>query len=141
MHFEVLLNTGHWFEILPGPPSPFYLVVVAAFLAWTATSVYLYSFRRKTFLGNGALIGVVARFGPYAIAVGITGLFLLAMRFVEFPYLSMRFLLYLTILSAIGYLGFLVYYMYRRYPNRVAEVRAHDLRRRYAPERKRRKRR
>lgn len=141
MHLEKLLEAGHWFNPFPGPPSSLYLLATTGFVLWTVASLFLYYFRRQIFAGNGALIGILTRFGPAAIAIGLTGLFLLAMRYAGIPYLSIRFLLYLTILAAIGYLGFLVYYFLRRYPARLAEVRAAELRRRYAPERKRGKRR
>lgn len=141
MHLQELLDSGHWFDSFPGPPSQIYLVAVVVFLIWTAASLYVYYFRRKIFAGNGALIGMATRFGPYAIAIGAIGLFLLVVRYAGIPYISIRFLLYVTMLAAIGYLGFLVYYLTRRYPARLAEVRAAEVRRRYAPERKRGKRR
>ncbi|HLH74918.1 MAG TPA: hypothetical protein VKX96_16650 [Chloroflexota bacterium] len=141
MQFSKLLDVGRWFDAFPGPPGPLYLVAVAFFLIWTLASVYLYFFRRKVFAGNGALIGMMTRFGGYAIAIGLVGLFLLAMRYAGIPYLSIRFLLYVTILAAIGYLGFIVYYLRMRYPARLAEVRAFEMRRRYSTERKRGKRR
>lgn len=141
MHFQELLDIGHWFESFPGPPSQIYLVAVLVFLIWTAVSLSVYYFRRKIFVGNGALIGMATRFGPYAIAIGVTGLFFLAMRYAGIPYISIRFLLYATMLAAVSYLGFLAYYLTRRYPARLLEVRAAEVRRRYAPERKRGKRR
>jgi len=141
VNLQELLDVGHWFDSFPGPPSQVYLVAVVVFLIWTAVSLYVYYFRRKIFAGNGALIGMATRFGPYAIAIGVIGLFLLAMRYAGIPYISIRFLLYVTMLAAIGYLGFLVYYLTRRYSARLAEVRAAEVRRRYAPERKRGKRR
>lgn len=135
------MDPGHWFEAFPGPPGPLYLVLVVFFVIWTVISLYLYTFRRTVFAGNGALIGMAARYGRYAIAIGLVGLFLLAMRYLGIPYLSVRALLVATILAAIGYVAFLVYYMIYRYPARLAEVRAHDLRRKYAPARKRARRR
>ncbi len=141
MHLQELLDIGHLLDSFPGPPSPIYLVAAVVFLIWTSASLYVYYFRRKVFAGNGALIGMATKFGPYAIAIGVIGLFLLAMRYLGIPYISVRFLLYLTMLAAIGYVGFLIYYLVRRYPSRLAEVRAAEIRRRYAPERKRGKRR
>lgn len=141
MQLQELLDVGHWFDAFPGPPSQIYLVAVVGFTVWTLVSVYVYYFRRKIFAGNGALIGMATRLAPYAIAIGLIGLFLLAVRYAGIPYISVRFLLYATILAAIAYLGFLVYYLIRRYPTRLAEVRAAEMRRRYAPERKRGKRR
>jgi hypothetical protein len=141
VQLEKLLDVGRWFDAFPGPPSAIYLVAVIVFTAWTLVSVYVYYFRRKIFAGNGALIGMATRFAPYAIAIGLIGLFLLAMRYAGIPFISIRFLLYVTILAAVAYLGFLTYYLIRRYPARLAEVRAAEIRRRYAPERKRGKRR
>ena len=141
MDFAKLLQVGRWLEPFPGSPSAIYLVAVAAFVVWTIACMVLYIGRRRIFAGRGALIGMTKRLGGYAIAIGWVGLFFLAMRYLAVPYLDVRFLLYLTILAAIGYLGFIAYYVRRHYPTRVAEVKAHDLRRRYAPTPKRKKRR
>ncbi|MBX6770796.1 MAG: hypothetical protein IRY83_03670 [Chloroflexi bacterium] len=141
LHLRELLSAGHWFDAMPGPPSDLYLVVLLAFLAWTVIAVAVYRLRRRLFAGNGALIGMGTRFGPYAITIGVIGLLLIAFRYAEVPGLSMRVFLYLTALAALGYIGFLGYYLVRRYPARLAEIRAEELRRRYAPERRRARRR
>lgn len=140
IQIQKLFVLGRWFDPFPPPPSPIYLVAVAAFVIWTIASLYLYFFRRRVFAGNGALIGMATRLGGYAITIGFVGLFFLAMRYLQVPYLDVRFLLYLTILSAIGFIIFIIYYLRRRYPARVAQVKALELRQRYGPERKRRKR-
>ena len=130
-----------WFTSFPGPPSLLDLVAVAFFLIWTIATVVVYVRRRPLFAGNGALIGIVTRFGPYAITIGAIGLFLLLMRYVAVPYISMRFLLYLTTLSAVGFIGFLGYYFRRRYPARLAAARAEEVRRRYGADRRKKRKR
>ena len=139
MNFANLIHG--WFDPFPESPTTVHYVAVSAFVVWTIASMVLYIRRRSIFAGRGALIGMTKRFGGYAIAIGWTGLFLAAMRYLAVPYLNIRFLFYLTILSAIGFLGFVAYYVRRHYPTRVAEVKAHDLRRRYASTPKRKKRR
>lgn len=136
-----LFDLSRWFAPFPEPPGPLYLVAAVVFVIWTIASIVIYIRRRVLFAGNGALIGVVTRFGPYAITIGVTGLFLLIMRYAGIPYISIRFLLYLTILSAIGFIGFLVYYSQKRYPARVAAVRAEEIRRRYATDRRKKRKR
>jgi hypothetical protein len=136
-----LIDLSRWFAPFPEPPGPLYLVAVVAFGLWTIASVFIYVRRRQLFVGNGALIGVVTRFGPWSIAIGGTGLFLLLMRYLGVPYISIRFLLYLTILTAIGFLGFLAYYFRQRYPARVAAVRTEEIRRRYSADRRKKRRR
>src|SRR5581483_10435157 len=81
VQLQKLLDVGRWFDAFPGEPSQIYLVAVIFFVIWTIASIYVYYFRRKIFAGNGALIGMATRFGPYAIAIGLIGLFLLAMRY------------------------------------------------------------
>jgi hypothetical protein len=135
-----LIDPSRWFQPFPEAPGALYIVVAVAFIIWTIASILVYMRRRQLFAGNGALIGIVTRFGPYAITIGAIGLFLLAMRYLGVPYISIRFLLYVTVLAAIGYLGFLVYYLRWRYPSRLAAVRAEELRRRYAASRKKRRR-
>ena len=135
-----LLDLSRWFAPFPEPPGSIYLVAVVVFGLWTIASVLLYVRRRQLFAGNGALIGMGTRFGPWAILIGGIGLFLLLMRYLGVPYISIRFLLYVTILAAIGYVGFLIYYLRRRYPGRLAAVRAEEQRRRYAASRRRKRR-
>jgi hypothetical protein len=139
--YRRLLDVNHWFDPFVGPPSQLYLGLVVLFVLWTIVASAAYAFRRRFFRGNGARIGMATRFGPYAITIGGVGLFFLAMRYLQIPYFDVRFLLYLTILTAIGFVIFLAYYQTRRYPSRLAEVRAHELRQRYQPERRRKRRR
>jgi amino acid permease len=141
MQLSKLLEVSRWFVTFPPPPGPINLVAVAFFVLWTIASIGVYRFRRRLFAGNGARIGMATRFGPYAITIGVIGLILLGCRYAEIPYLSMRFLLYLTGVSALGFLGFLAYYHVWRYPAKLAEVRAHELRRRYEPRPRKKRRR
>jgi hypothetical protein len=117
------------------------LILVAFFVLWTAASIYLYRFRRRIFASNGALIGVATRYGSWAITIGVIGLLLLAVRYAGIPYLDMRFLLYLSLVATVAFVGFIAIYLRRRYPAQIAAVRAHEVRRRYAPNRKKRRRR
>jgi len=139
--FNKLVDVSRWFDPFPEPPGQLYLVLVVLFVLWTIVAIAAYAIRRRFFRGNGARIGMATRFGPYAITIGGVGLFFLAMRYLQIPYFDIRFLLYLTILTAIGFVIFLAYYQTRRYPSRLTEVRAHELRQRYLPERRRKRRR
>ncbi len=141
MSLAKLFEVSRWFNPFPEPPGPLYLVVVVFFVGLTIASIYVYYARRRIFAGRGAAIGVVTRYGGYAITIGAIGLFLLAVRYAGIPYISIRFLLYLTILAAITFAGFIGYYLRRRYPARVAAVRAEEVRRRYTADRKRKRRR
>ena len=129
-----------WFTPFPERPSVLDLIAVVLFGIWTMASVFVYVRRRQLFAGNGALIGMGTRFGPWAILIGSIGIILLAARYAGVPYIDMRFLLYLTALSAIGFVVFLAYYLRRRYPARLAAVRAEEQRRRYAASRRRKRR-
>ena len=141
MELSKLLDLSRWFAPFPEPPGPLYLVAAFVFVIWTIASVVIFLRRRILFAGNGALIGVVTRFGPYAITVGSIGLFLLLMRYGGVPYISIRFLFYVAMLSAVGFSGFLVYYFQRRYPARLAAVRAEEVRRRYVADRRKKRKR
>lgn len=136
-----MLDLSRWFSSFPGPPGWLIPIALIVFILWTLTSCVVYFRRRQIFRGNGALIGMGTRFGWYAISIGLIGLFLVGMRYAQIPYLDMPFLLALDCVAGLSFLGFLVYYRWRHYPARRAQVQAHELRRRYAPERRRRKRR
>jgi amino acid permease len=132
---------GGWFDAFPPAPTPVNLVAVAFFIIWTIASISIYRFRRRIFAGNGARIGVVTRHGPWAIAIGIIGILLLGARYAGIPYLEMRFLLYLAVLATFGFAGYIAYYLMRHYPAQVQAVRAEEVRRRYTPNRKKKRRR
>jgi len=139
MNFAALIDVSRWFEPFPSPVAWPEWAALVGFIIWTVGITLVYRFRRRVFAGNGALIGMGTRFGPYGISIGVLGLFLLACRFASVAYLSMRALLYLSILCVIGYVGYLGYYYRRHYPADLAAVRAQELRRRYtAPRRKKR---
>jgi amino acid permease len=140
LDLKKLVDVGRWFTPFPEPPSRLYLVVVAFFVVWTIISIYLYAFRGRVFARDGVLKGMATRFGWYAIWIGIVGLFFLAMRYAQIPYFDIRAFLYLTILVAVGFVGFLSYYLRARYPRRVAELRELELRRKYAPDPRRKRR-
>lgn len=140
VNLSAVLDLGRWFDPFPGPSSPLHLLALVSFAIWTIASIGVYRFRRRIFVGRGAIIAVVTRFGPYAILIGGIGLFLLGARYASVPYLSIRFFFYLTILAALGFVGFLAYYRARRYPAFAARIRAAELKRRYEPPRKKKKR-
>jgi amino acid permease len=141
VNFKDLFTISRWFNPFPEPPSPIYLFLIAFFVVWTAASIYVYRFRRRIFAGNGALIGVVTRFGPWAITIGAIGLILLAVRYAGIPYIEIRFLLYLALLSTVAFAAYIAYYLRRRYPRQLAAVRAEEVRRRYTTERRKKRRR
>ena len=57
------------------------------------------------------------------------------MRYAGVPYIDIRFLLYLSIVSPFAFAGFIAYYLRRHYPAQVQAIRAEEVRRRYAPKR------
>jgi amino acid permease len=141
VNFKDLFTISRWFNPFPEPPSPIYLFLIAFFVVWTIASIYVYRFRRRIFAGNGALIGIVTRFGPWAITIGAIGLILLAVRYAGIPYIEIRFLLYLSLLSTVAFAAYVVYYLRRRYPRQLAAVRAEEVRRRYTADRRKKRRR
>lgn len=140
MNLAALFDLSRWFDAFPEPPGPLYLVGVIGFTVWTVAGIGVYRYRRRIFAGRGPVIRVAALFGPWAIVIGVTVLLLLGARYASVPYVSMRFLFYLSLLSAIGFIGFLGYYRYRYYPELVARIRAAELKQRYAPIRKKKRR-
>lgn len=135
MHKLAEIVSG-WFTPAPGPASLLDLIAAIGLVIWTIAGLFLYYRRRQVFAGNGALIGMATRFGGYPILIGFLGLFLIVCRYFQVYFVDMRILLYLDILAAVAFVAFILYYLRVRYPKRVAEVRAHELRRKYAPERR-----
>ncbi len=113
-----LLSSGQLFDPNPGAPSPYYAVVGFIFAVVLGGSISLFLRREKLAAGKSELLRLMTRIAIAGMAVGGVGVVLTLARFLAIPVLSMRILLYLTIVAAVGLAIYLIYYTRRVYPRR-----------------------
>ncbi len=129
-----LLNPSHWFDGNPGSPSPYYLILVVVFALLTVAGGVSYYYLRPGRFRDHALRARLAEVvGVVSISLGLWGLFLLFMRYLNVGILSARVLLYLTILVVLGLAGYFVYFYLRRYPSMLATYHREEEHKRFLP--------
>lgn len=134
LRWELLLNPAHLFDGNPGPPSPYYWFLVAFFALLSVTGGISYSYLRPGRFKDHALHARIAEVvGMVSASLGLWGLFLLLMRFLNVGILSARILLYVTLLAALGLIGYFGYFYLRRYPVMLKDYLREEERRRYMP--------
>ncbi|MBI3978639.1 MAG: hypothetical protein HY331_10695 [Chloroflexi bacterium] len=128
------LSPAHWFEGEPGPPSILYVglaVLLALLLAGSLYAVIVLANRR--FASHRLHQRLVRRFGWTVFGLSLTGLLLVAARYLSLPLLSVRFLLYLVLVGLAGVAAFAGYYARFRYGAARSAHEAELLRLRYLP--------
>jgi hypothetical protein len=122
---------GQLFDPAPGPPSLWYLVLVALFLFFFVASLVLLVFRRSLFPGHSLHLRLARRFGRYGVTLGATGLVLLAARYLGVYLIQTPFLLVLAVagVAALGVYSF--WYFRNRYPQQLAAQEAAKVREKF----------
>ncbi len=128
------LNPAHWLDGNPGSPSPYYLILVVFFALLAVAGGVSYSYLRPGRFRDHALHARLAEVvGMVAASLGLWGLFLLLMRYLNVGILSARILLYLTLLAVLGFAGYLIYFYFKRYPAKLTEYVRGEERKRFLP--------
>jgi hypothetical protein len=122
---------GWLFEPNPGPPSAWYLALVAIFAIVFVGSLLAYVFRRSLFPGHSLHVRLASRFAIYGMILGAAGLFFLATRYAGIPVLQMRVWLVLCALAAVALAGYAAYFYRMRYPTLLVAHRTEEARLRY----------
>jgi hypothetical protein len=135
LDLSLLISPAHWLDGSPGSPSAWYWLLVVLFATLAVAGGISYSYLRPTRFRAHALHARLAEIaGMTAASLGLLGLFLLLMRFLNAPLLSARLLLYLTLLATLGSGGYGVYWYIRVYPGRLAAYRKEEERKRFLPQ-------
>ena len=129
-----LWDLGYWTDINPPAPSNYFTVLLIVFTSGLVVGLYLhYVYAKHAFRSHGYKKRLWQRAAGITAIIGGTGTCLALMRFIEFPYLSMRVLMYLTIATAAGFAGYFVYYLVVRYPKELARYESWALKQQYMP--------
>lgn len=96
---------GVWYDIYTG-------LLVLGLIA----GAFVYIRRRPLSRGNTPRRHLYRNTSQSVMWICVTGLFFCLMRYVELPYLDMRFFSYLVVLGAIAYAGYLTFYLSERFP-------------------------
>lgn len=114
--FADLTNPRHWFNTEPGQPGPEFLVLLAFSFVVLVVAFVVNRRRRQLFAGDGLKMRIAGRASEIAMWISGVMLFLAIMRYGNVPYLATPILLYLTVLTGVGFIGYGIYYMTQRYP-------------------------
>jgi hypothetical protein len=132
-----LLSPDYLFNT-PANTSAGFTALTVAFGVLFVVSALIYWRRGKLAPGNPVLRRYLRRASKAGMGTSAVALFLAAMRYVQFPYLSMPVLLYILLLSMIAIVGYFVYDRSERYPLAVWRLQEAHAERRYRPTPKRR---
>lgn len=130
-----LFDPTFLFDINPGYPSDWYSILAALFglILIAAQGLYLW-WARPAFARDPYRLRLARRVALTAGSVSSVAILLIAARYLTIPFLSMRFLLILTILVGLGLLAYFAFYMVRVFPTRSAVQEREAARQRYLPQ-------
>jgi hypothetical protein len=74
-----------------------------------------------------------ARYGGWAAWLGATGLFVIALRYVNVPLFSKRLWTLVDLVAILAVAGYALWYRFARYPDDLADYEEDQRRRRYVP--------
>jgi hypothetical protein len=118
----------------PPAPSQYFTILLIMFTSGLVLGLYVYYvYARHVFQDHTYKRRLWERVSGIAAIVGGIGAFLALMRIIEFPYLSTRALMYVTILTTLGLLGYLAFYLITRYPQELARYESWALKQQYMP--------
>lgn len=127
------LSGNYLFQTPSGTPSVYFGVLTAVFVVIFLASAFVYWRRGKLARENPVLRRFLRRMSKVGMWMSAIALFFALMRYVEFPYLSMPFLLDLVVLGMVLCVGYFVYDRSERYPLAVWNMRQSHLERRFRP--------
>ena len=140
--FEQLVDPWYWFDGFTGSATPFTYGLLALFAWAMVASAIVWVGRRRWFPGHRVKVRLAATYGPWFFGIAATGAFFVLMRVAQAPILTARFLWLVCLLSLIGLAAYLVRYLRTGYPLEVAAFERDEMRRKFIPKPKgRRKRR
>lgn len=128
-----LFSAEHLFDPNPGPPSVYYGIVGFFFAVIFGATLSTYLRYRQHPWGPPTLVKKVSRALVVGMILGGIGVILVIARFFTIPFLSMRIILYLWIITTLGLLGYAIYYVRRVYPTKKVAYQQAYARSRYMP--------
>lgn len=137
--FINLTNPRHWFNTEPGQPSFIFAVFAGFYLVAIVVAAYVRWRRKSLFFGDGLNNRIANQATEIVLWIAGVALFLIAMRYLNVPFLATPFLFYIAFLVTLAFIGYGIWYVTQRYPRlRVAyELEAEKLR--YLPNPRRQK--
>jgi hypothetical protein len=139
--FAQLLDPWYWFSGFTGPITPITYTLLGLFAVVMVASAVVWVGRRRWFPGHRVKVRLAATYGPWFFGVAALGAFFVLMRLADSPILTAR-VLWLACLVALVALGvYLVRYLRVGYPLELAAFERDEMRRRFIPKPKARRKR
>jgi hypothetical protein len=128
-----LLSGDYLFSSPVGEPSMYFTVLTVALGVLFVASAVIYWRRGKIASDNPILKRLLRRATKTFMWLAAIGLFLAAMRYVQFDYIDIPFLMLLDLVGIILAAGYFVYDLSERYPLALHRFRESHIERRYRP--------
>lgn len=119
------------FELNPGPPGPEYIWLVGLVTLLFVGSLTMFISRRSFFPNNPLAARLGQRLSLIGVFLSLLAILLLAARYLNVPFIQMRFWLVLAGALIVAYAGYVVYFVRARYPKLRAAYDAELKRQRY----------
>ena len=139
--FEQLIDPWYWFEAPFGPATPFTYAVMGLFALVMIASAVVWVGRRRLFPGHRVKVRLAATYGPWFFGIAALGVFFVLMRAAESPILTARVLWLTCLLGLVGLAVYFARYLRIGYPIEVAAFERDEMRRKFIPKPKARRKR
>ena len=139
--FAQLIDPSYWFDGFTRPGTPFTYGLLALFGWAMVSSAIVWVGRRRWFPGHRVKVRLAATYGPWFFGIAATGVFFMLMRVAGAPILTARFLWLLCLLALVALAAYLLRYFRTDYALEVAAFQREDMRRKFIPKPKARRKR
>ena len=139
--FEQLIDPWYWFDGFTGPATPITFAILLLFAVVMVASAVVWVGRRRLFPGHRVRVRLAATYGPWFFGIAATGAFFVLMRVAESPILTARILWLLCLAGLVGLAVYLARYLRTGYATEVAAFERDELRRKFIPKPKARRKR
>lgn len=139
--WEELIDPWYWFTGFTGPITPITYAILALFALVMVVSAVFWVGRRRLFAGHRPKVRLAGTYGPWFFSLAALGAFFVLMRLAEAPILTARVLWLACLLGLSGLAAYLVRYLAGGYALEVATFERDELRRKFIPRPKARRKR
>lgn len=134
-NFFTIFNPNYLFDPTPGSKNHYYIPLIIIFAIFIIGSILCKKYLKKH-KKNQALRRLFKNTPRNLMTIGIIGLLLLAIRYENLPYLSMRFFLWLLIIITIVFFAKTIYTYTKKYPIEKEKIRKQIEKKKYLPKKK-----
>lgn len=130
-----LFDPNYLLDPTPGSANHYYIPLIITFALLMIGGVLCKKYLRQH-KKDQALRKLFKNTSRNLMALGIIGLLLIAIRYENLPYLSMRFFLWLLVIITIVFFAKTIYTYIKKYPVEKEKIKKHIEKKKYLPKKK-----